>query len=410
MVSIRGPRSALTDFIEEHKIKIVKHDQSIVCNTNQVRTKKTKVMKKTQPKEITNIDKNVKKLEDLALNAIYQNYKTFQMNDNLLDLFSKYLSRERKMNIDLFSYLVASCEKRLFIYDCSMIKDSEFVIKENLETLELHYAGQITERRLNLLLKKQTKLKRLVITGAYLLESFTPPKSLIYLDVTNCSRLSNKFITQINKSFKKLNTLKLSYCYGLTDKCVLKIAVENLYICETYLTFAGISHNKNIYKAKSLSIKGCTNILASEGDEDLDIGKFTLLEHLDCEGISTLQDVRITEKIVSLNLSYCYNINIDFLRECTDLEYLNLSKVNIVYDKVKLITKLTKLRMLNISWTESLTDNLLLDIITNCKNLEKIYVFGCFNLTTKIGELAWSKSNSIEIIGNPSETRYLLNY
>lgn len=410
MVSIKGPRSALTDFIEEHDIKIVKREKIEEVVVQQEKpAKKRKTIKKLQPSEITNIEKRSKKLEDIVLDSIYDTYKQFEMNDSQLELFSKYLSRERKINNETFRYLIDSCNNKLCIYDCSRIGNDQYYIDKKLDTLELHYCGQLRQDTLNSILRKQNKLKRLVITGAYLLDSFVPPKSVKYLDVSNCSRLSDKFVNQLNKTCKKLDTLKLSYCYGLTEKCKLKIEIENLYICETNLSFLSIKTMKKLYSMKSLSVRKCPNILCEDLNDDVDIEKFKSLEFLDLEGIATLTDVVFAEKLKYLNLAYCYNINIDSLCNCKDIEYLNLSKIDVTKEKLDVIAELKQLKILNISWTEALTDDILENIITSCKYLEKIYVFGCFNLTTRIGELAWSNKCKIEIIGNPAETRYLLN-
>ncbi|KAM0673359.1 hypothetical protein GVAV_003048 [Gurleya vavrai] len=328
------------------------------------------------------------------------------------------------MNFNFFNFLVKECKIDLHVYDCSMISD--FKIFKNLETLELHFCGQLTEENLNKILENCNILKKLVITGAYIIEDFELPKNIKYLDLSHCSRLSDSFIERINKTYKKLDVLKLSFCYGFKD-AKIEIEIDKLFVCETFLYAKSLLSIKNFYSIKKLSLKKCVNIFSihdkvvkfddlenvlMKNDQSLDenniiyFEKFENLEYLDIEGISTIKKLDLCNKIKFLNIASCFDFDLKSIENLIDLNYLNVSKINNV--DVEIIKKFKKLKILNVSWSSKITDEVLLEIINELKFLQKIYVFGCFNLSKKIGKLAWDLKNNLKIIGNPSETQFLM--
>ncbi|KAF7682540.1 DNA repair protein rhp7 [Astathelohania contejeani] len=424
MVTIKGPRSALTDFIQEEGIKIQKRKTKIIHSTISIPRKKKKVARRSKPMEICNLDNSSTALEDIVLKKIDSEYWKYVMNDEQLERYASYLGRTRLMDDEKFKYFVSSCKYSLVIYDCSEII-SYSILPSNLQKLCLYYCGQLGK----LDLTEFTDLKELRVTGAYLLENFYLPSTLNILDVTHCSRLNDDFILQINDKFDELEELKLSYCYGISNNILLKCVVKRLFLCETRITdffLRNLNKSKNINSVKNnrvkrcdikeiydkiqitgieyLSLKRCPNISIKELE-------FDSIKYLDVEGIACLKKLNLPSNVEFLNVSYCYNLNeISNIYKNNDflIKHLNLGKIGNI-KKIEKIFKWKNIKDLDLSWCEQVDDKFIEILIKELPLLERVYVFGCFNLTEKIGRMAWEIKNSIKIIGNPAETTYLLN-
>jgi Leucine Rich repeat len=413
MRNIKGPKSALTDFIEESGIEVRKrnikraeNEESSDNKAERTENEKSRILKKSKvkkirnskPLEIGNLDFQVKSLEEMCIENVLANPENFQFTDKRLNLISMYLCRKRRMCLEYFNFLMEKCTESISIYDCSMIKDSDFYIKKNLKRVELFLCGQITEVTLNEMLRDNDSIEVLRITGAYLIEKFNLPPTLKVLDLTNCSRIENTIITNINDTYKKLEELKLSYCYNLTDEVPLQIEVERLFICESKLSEKFYKNSKNLKNMKALSVRRCAKINS--------LPKFTKIEYLDIDGLVELDNLSLPDTIKYLNASYCYNLK---KFNYKNLEYLNVSKVGLSVQDLREIAELKSLKTLDLSWNNELTDDILKYLVDNL-NLHEFIVFGCFALTAKSAGLAWQIRNKVRIVGNPAETTYLLNY
>lgn len=397
MKSIKGPRSALSNFIEESGIKLqsnrtIKKSDAVQSKVVEKRTKKVRYQK---PAEIVNHDRISPSLEDICISNILNNINMFTYTDSQLNLISMYICRNRLMNSDYFYFLLNNCKEELYIYDCSMIKDAEYLINKKLKKLELFLCGQITENSLNSILDGQDSLEVLRITGAYLIENIELPRSLKVLDLTNCSRISNNLIGSINKTYERLEELRLSFCYNLTDDVQLEVDIERLFICET--TLSPVFYQKAIQNVRQLSIKRCPKIneIPSSG----------CLEYIDIEGMVTLKELHLPKSIEYIDASYCYNIN-SF--QYPNLTYLNVSYINLNIESIKEICKNKKLKILDLSWNNNLDDKTLQYIVDNL-HLNTLIVFGCFGLSQESARLAWKMKDRLEIVGSPAETLFLLN-
>jgi hypothetical protein len=415
MVCVRGPRTALSNFIEEHGIKIedLRKKRAEVGPVRPTETKKNrkKIQRLNRPIELSNIDKTVKKLEDILLDKVYSNESKFVLSDSQLEMYSAYLSRNRLMNIDRFHCLAGSSQESLIVHDCSMITSSEFLAPKNLKKLELHFCGQIEEEALNAILKDMDQLRVLRITGAYLLEEFDLPRNLKVMDLSGCSRISDRMIEKINKEIAELEELRLSGCYYLTGQCELKVRVKELFICETMLSEKFLRGIPNLSEITRFSIKRCPNILSYNREcPSLNFDDFDLIEYLDLEGISTIKDLKIGKTLKCLNIAHCYGLTnvISQLEGCDQLEVLNISRLNLGEDELRKIVKFKNLRLLRASWCRDLNDGIVLLLVRSLGFLEEIHVFGCFNITENLGRLSWEMRANVRIIGNPSETSYLL--
>jgi hypothetical protein len=431
MKNIKGPKSALSDFIKESNIKVGNKRKELDLIVPKVEIKKSKKsVKFSKPFEFVNAEIPFNAEKDQIYTKFLQEIEQYDLNNSLhknqsnesnvsneldeslnkirkndkkiydplfLNEFAMFLSKNRKMNAFLFNFLVKHSVDKLFIYDCSMIKDFEFVILKDLTSLELYQCGQLSEDSLNCILSQMAGLKTLKITGAFLLENFNIPTTLSVLDVSNCSRLKNQFIENLNSNRSmSLEELRLSFCYGLTDEAVLEIQVSNLFICETRLTERFYS---NLTKLKSLSVKRCPKINSIP-----ELNLFEQLEYLDVEGIVTLKALPSSENLLHLNITDCFQIKeLYFL----NLKYLNLNNCQIDQNTVDQILKMKSLKELNVSWNTFVDDGIFSRFVSEL-NLEMIVVFGCFGLTKRSVDFAYKNKNLIKVIGNPSETKYLL--
>lgn len=402
MRSVKGPKSALTDFIEENQIKLKNTNSSSLISSKKNEKSHIKRPKKIQyskPFEAVNFDIIPIKNNEEEMENLLEAIKSGEMSKSVLDdqtitKIEVYLGKTRKMNKLFFDFLVNQATDSLRILDCSMIKDSELVIPKRLKRLELYQCGQMKEETLNFIAESMPDLEILKITGAFLIENFTVPKKIRVLDVSNCSRLTDNFISNINNSVVHLDELKLSYCYGFSKNAVLSINVNKLFICETKLSERFI---ENILEINALSVKRCPNIN--------NIYKFSHLEYLDVEGIVTLEDIPECPNITYLNISYCQNIKIQVLPK---IKYLNMSHSNITNEQIKAILQCKSLEILDISWNSIVDDKVIDELVENL-NLIKLFVFGCFSLTKLSVDLAYKIKDRCLIVGNPAETSYLLD-
>ena len=302
MASIKGPKSALSDFIEEHGIKInyldKRNSEDVMPTIDRKRKLVKKTNKKIKPFEFSSKDLHNVSLQNILISRILKNINSFTLNDSHLEMISSYLSKHRMFNVFYFNSLVNLCKNKLIIYDCSNIKDEEFIISNhNLTCLELYQCGQLTNSTLNDILKQQNNLKELRITGGYLITEILLPSKLYILDLSNCNRLSNSIIVEINKKYKKLDELKLSYCYKITDDVKLKTSVKRLFVEETRIS-------ENFYLKKeiqSLSFKNCCLINSLDKN-------YNNLEYLNLANITTINNIKIGNKLKSLDISKCYSL------------------------------------------------------------------------------------------------------
>ena len=69
--------------------------------------------------------------------------------------------------------------------------------------------------------------------------------------------------------------------------------------------------------------------------------------------------------------------------------------------------KLNSIKELDISWCSNITDEIVISLMEKTK-IEKIYVFGCFNLTDITAKFSYKYKDTVTIVGNHAETRYLI--
>ncbi|EJW03240.1 hypothetical protein EDEG_02408 [Edhazardia aedis USNM 41457] len=131
------------------------------------------------------------------------------------------------------------------------------------------------------------------------------------------------------------------------------------------------------------------------------------LTSLNIEGLSTISKISNTN-IEILNVASCYHFDITTLDK-NKITHLNLSKVNLTTNQIKYLREFHNLIDLNLSWNSNLTDELFIDLLESLSNIKTVTVFGDFALTKKTAQFAYENRNRLRIIGNPSETGFLLD-
>ncbi|ELQ75580.1 hypothetical protein THOM_1443, partial [Trachipleistophora hominis] len=437
-MSIRGPRSALSKFLEEENIKVDKTNKIkendkrassdnvitvdagnndkrglTICGRsfkNENNTTRQKRIRYSRPIEIVNLRQELT-LRTAVLQKIHENLAVFKLNDEQIVEYSKFLYKNRALTPEIFDCLVNYASKKLVVYDCSMIE--KFDICKNFEHLELHYCGQMKNDDISQILRHAVGLKVLKLTGAFLLEKINlrpyingerkeNMNKLIEIDVSHCSRLKDNFIAQVNR-YTRIEALNISFCYGITEKSRLKISPRRIVADETRIS-RKFFKMKDCSLLEELSIANCP-VLFFKGKNRIDLCKFTRLRKLNIEGISEMEQIGI-DTLEELRAANCFNLSLPLHND--KLRILDISKINYTRDILAKLNRLSRLEYLNISFNENVDDDLIIEYVTTLKNIKTIVVFGCFKLTKELGRLAWLIKNNIKIIGNHAETKYLL--
>lgn len=410
-MSLRGPRSALSQFLEEENIKVEKNgniqnkNEKLQKNTEKntkLPLKSPKRLKYSHPIEIVNFKIN-NSIKNLILKKIHSNYKIFKFNDDQIQLYLDFLYENMCLTQEIFDYISKCVKNKLKILDCSMI--TKFDILKGLKILKLGYCGQLRDSSMRIILKNNPELEILHIKGAFLLENLdlSKHKKLKEVDVSQCSRLNDNFLEQFEK-LKNIESLNISNCFGITKKAVLKKNVKKLFLDRVPISkkfFEGIQVNL----IEELSISHCPNLFRNKKNR-LKFKKFENLKKLNIDGISEIKKLKISN-LIELKASNCFSLCLPLKNK--NLKMLSLSNYEFSKENLKNIFEFKNLEFLDISFSENVEDQFVLDCLQNLPNLKKIVVFGCFKLTENLGETAWKIKERIQIIGNHSETKYLLN-
>lgn len=411
-MGIRGPRSALSKFLEEENIKVKNIKSERGSDTQKVqeeagfkiqKKQRIKKIRYSKPVEIVNLRQEIT-LKSTILQKIHLNLENYRLSDDHMLEYSKFLYDQNLLTQEIFDYLVECATDKLVIYDCSMIE--RFEVFKGLKHLELHYCGQLKQHNLNEILKKQNRLETLKLTGAFLLESIDLSllnnTKIREIDVSSCSRLNDGFIEQINE-LGNLELLNISFCYGITKKASLRINVNKIVADETKIT-RKFFKMKDLSMVQELSIKNCPLLFMREKNV-LDFSKFENLKRLNIEGISQIREINI-DGLVELRAANCFNLELPF--HCQNLKILDITKINYAKEILEKILQFSMLEHLNLSFNENVDDSLIFGLLKTLKCINTVVIFGCFELTKELGKLAWSIKSSIKIIGNHAETRFLL--
>lgn len=413
-MGLRGPRSALSQFLEEENIRIAIDDHKKESNIEQPseknqnltnlsiqKPKRVKKLKFSHPTEIINIS-DVKTLKQKVLEKIHANIFQFKLSDTQIEEYSLFLLKNLCLTQDIFNH-IANCSKERFIaYDCSMITEFDHI--RSLKHLHLGYCGQLRNKDMTEILQNNKELESLYISGAFLLENLdiSQHRKLKYISVRECSRLKNNFIDHLN-IHDNLELLDISHCFGLMKKAQLRLNVKCLRIDRVNITQRFFKHI-DVTVLEELSISNCPRLF-KDGKNILRLKKFKSLKILNIEGISEIKTIKI-KCLETLKAANCFSLTLS--TKYKNFKHLDISNINLSLSELQKIFTYKHLKYLNISFNRSVDDQFVLKMLKTSPKIKKIIVFGCFLLTKELGKLAWQIKDTVKIIGNHAETKFLL--
>lgn len=406
-MGIRGPRSALSQFLESENIKVEKPESSPQIKEEKEQviapkpTRKNKRLKFSHPTEIVNF-RGRRSVTEILLQKIHANIFKFKLNDDQIEEYANFLFEKLSLTQEIFDHISECASEKFTIRDCSMIKSFDKI--KNLKHLYLGYCGQLKNSSMKQILDNNPDLETLHISGAFLLEDLDLSKhrKLQNLNVKDCSRLTNTFMDNLN-THSTLKYLNISHCFRINRKAKLNINLQRLSLDRVHITkkfFKSI----DLSQIEDLSIGNCP-FLFKNGKNRLKLKNFTALKKLNIEGISEIPKIK-NRNLEELRASNCFPLVLPPFQK--HLRYLDVSNCNLTEKDLSKILNYSNLEYLNISFNPLVDDKFVLKAIKKFKNIREIVVFGCFLLSEDLGDLAWKIKDSIKIVGNHSETKFLL--
>jgi hypothetical protein len=222
-----------------------------------------------------------------------------------------------------------------------------------LENIYLNYCENITYNGVNNILLSCKNLKNIEFSG---------------------KNINNTFLVNISDNFSRLESLKLKYCYDISD-----FSINNCFL-------------KTKLKLKHLDLTGCSNDLLSENSIVNIVRKCNNLESIilqNCKNVNNNVIINLINNCSNLkciNLIGCAMINsesIKFLFEkCLKLETISLCENNKLNDSIlNNLNKTMNLKEIYFLSIRSITDKGLINLINNSPFLEKIKIPRCINIS-----------------------------
>lgn len=231
-------------------------------------------------------------------------------------------------------------------------------------------------------------------------------------------KFTSNFIHKLIVSCPNLKFLKFSYCIQLNDEMIIpleKLAkLEEFYLERTeFITDVGFQKmllGSNTILQK-LSILDCKNVTDKSLKKiffsciNLNFISLRNLEQITDESIFSLMEYINYKNLTYLNIDRCNHLSdssfTEFFLKCgKNIQILQLRGLgNISFKTFQSISRFClELKELDLSWSRNIDDKNLIDhIITHCKKLKKITLWGC-NKITDIGVFTILKKG-IEVIG-----------
>lgn len=390
---VRGPTSALTSFLSEQGISANEIRSRHLDRIHEAeRIEKEDLPEEEQPKTIFRPSKKKKSrpflgeqatrkvlpsLSNLCSQVMCKNmelYSFADLADESVTLISKIISKNRIL--DASTLKIFKERPSVSLFDCSLLTEDDYLFfcNSGLTNLTLRFAGHLSDNALIQIIKSN-ELETIELHGSHL--------------------LTKKSIQELNKS-TTLTSIKLQ-CINVDialckptlqiSECDFQAKLENISWLDVSGTLVRDCDLASLNKLTTLKVNDCPNItskvLEGKSLECFEARNVKLDPQMFKEFVSR-------SNLVSLDVSY------------TGLESLNLTQVNVLkvcglnLDSSSL-TGLAKLPLehLDLSWCLNVTDEVLDKF--DCF----VLVWGCHKLTERT-----IKSN---VVGHPSETKYLLN-
>lgn len=213
----------------------------------------------------------------------------------------------------------------------------------------------------------QTELEYLYIKGS---------------DITDISIIDNL----------ELQSLGLAYCKNITDFSPIskQTSLTELNIGGTNITDISILDKLRL---ENLNLSYCQNIM-----DFTPIASMTGLMSLDLSGTKFADTTLLAEhtNIWNLNLDATEVTDIEFLKDISSLEWLNLSNCTAIEDFTPL-RELTKLKTLQLNYVKKIASQV--EILSPLINLEEIEIYGS-GLEILPDMTAWTKLERVYLSGN----------
>ena len=221
--------------------------------------------------------------------------------------------------------------------------------------------------------------------------------SVSTLDLSSCTRISDKSCEQIAASSPNLLHISFSNCPQITSEGIKSIAMKcsnlesiNLEKCniDDVAVFELVHHCKGLV---SVNLTGCVNIKAESMKEIVKCPKLQILSCKNCTQITENVFEELTDKLMKLDLSDCDQITDSAVRNIAkksiELKTLKLSGTEITDKSIDEITTCPKLEELKLSGCEKISDCAIITLAKHCSNLIRLDLSNC-NVTPSAFDLS----------------------
>lgn len=221
---------------------------------------------------------------------------------------------------------------------------------------------------------------------AHMLSAYTDKRYPLTLDLSECVHITNRGMRPLRR-VKNLKDLKLRRCTSITDQ--------------------GFSNIFNLTALTSVDLSGC--VCHSNGFQEL--GNLTCLRTLILHGnhrisCKVFQHINKLPQLETLDLSRT-DVQLCGSHKCacskapsalTALTSLNLRGCTLIENKglAIVVSKLTALRDLNLSWITNLTD-VGVSTLTALKNLQTLKLYGCGKVTMNMANVGFPKGLVLDV-------------
>lgn len=315
----------------------------------------------------------------------------------VLDFSSQPISKED------FLFLIAKCPNLnvINLAGCQQI-DDECIEQlsqhcQHLDSINLANCTQITFKAISQITSRYPFLKAIDLSGyknatndniSILTQNCTQLESI---HLRNCP-VTNAFLTSLLENGSKLRHLALGQCciqhdsiVTISQKCPALESID-LSNCQMIRDESVSILTQNCLSLKQINLSNCQTItdqaISSLIENCHNLEEIALMSNLQINSqaiVNLIKKFKSTLKLINLN--DC-NINDQTILEiatgCQNLESVHISLCNIsIQTLFTLIEKNPKIRMLDISWNNKMTSQIIAAIIQKCLRLECIQLSFC---------------------------------
>ncbi|KAF9970414.1 hypothetical protein BGZ73_006873 [Actinomortierella ambigua] len=371
--------------------------------------------RKAQKQEI---ERYIPTLQDLCIKKIAEYIEDVEafgdISDISMDKICKIICRNRSLSNKTLPLFLDPRHIDVSFYDCTEIApealQSIASFCPDIRSLQLTYCGRITDDVINYYAKHLTQLKKLSLTGPFLVTDAayadffrTVGSRLEQFDLDHSARFNISAMESLATHCPHLKQLTLGDCMHLSDNWLPWIAKLNKL---ESLTIRNPEHDLStdlmidILKAvggnlQNLELTNCASLedkILSEGVRELcpNLRRLTLAscEELSSEAfVSLFTDWKANSGLLHVDVSGCVGLKDEALEAIVThnahaLETLNLSNDDeLTSDGLKPLLRCEYLKRLDVSWVRAFDDELMGALIKAAPKLNQVTVWGDHRLT-----------------------------